>query len=360
MNTLEYGGVPTLLEPQPVGPDAGEHRDQEERQDQHDDRADQRTRPLRRAGRRDAPAPARGCRRRRFRSRCSLVRPVSSRGCRAPTLGAPGTRSGASSTDSGVVVGAQPQRAVRRRRRGSRPRRCAPPGGRGAPRRTPRRPPGRRAAAGRPSGGSTSRSTTAAQPNTSAGHMICSSTSPADRSTGTSSCSTGVSEPAASARRGPWPRPARARGPAGRRSAPARRAAPAGPSRPRRRASRSRGRRPQRRVDLGVRLLGRRTVAHPAARQVGGRVPGVGPQGRHGAVHGGGLHQLDLVLRHVGVSSACSQLSGGTRKIFAPASAAATIFCWMPPMGPTRPSAVDGSRAGDVGAAGQRPGVSVS
>ena len=35
-----------------------------------------------------------------------------------------------------------------------------------------------------------------------------------------------------------------------------------------------------------------------------------------------------------------SQLSAGTKKSSAPASRAAAIFCWMPPIGPTSPLGV--------------------
>ena len=35
-----------------------------------------------------------------------------------------------------------------------------------------------------------------------------------------------------------------------------------------------------------------------------------------------------------------SQLSAGTKKSSAPASRAAAIFCWMPPIGPTLPDGV--------------------
>ena len=72
----EHLGVADAAEPQPVGADAGEHRDQEEGHDQHDDRPDQRTGPLLRARSGARAGAARGCRRRRFRS--LALRPVLS------------------------------------------------------------------------------------------------------------------------------------------------------------------------------------------------------------------------------------------------------------------------------------------
>ena len=58
--------------------------------------------------------------------------------------------------------------------------------------------------------------------------------------------------------------------------------------------------------------------------------------------------------------SASSQLSAGTRNSWAPSSRAPTIYCWMPPIAPTVPSAsispVPATRPPPV----SEPGVRVS
>ena len=108
----EDAGVPDALEPQPVGPHPGEHGDQEEGDDQHDDRADQRARPLRRAGRRERRT---GSGLPSSKIPLTLARPsrqfsrVPRTNCRSPGHEVRGLQH-----RQRVVVRAQPQRAVRR------------------------------------------------------------------------------------------------------------------------------------------------------------------------------------------------------------------------------------------------------
>ena len=177
-----------------------------------------------------------------------------------------------------VVVRAQPQRAVRRPGPRRRPRRSAPPGGRGARRRTPPRRVGSSGIASSASGGSTSRSTTAAQPVTSRPPRDRGQRGLESRSGGSCSCSTGVSDPAADSSSRPIA--AASVGLAAYELArwrPARRAGRAGPSRPRRCATRSRGPPPpargRRRAAVEVVGQARLALGHGAARAARRRGP---------------------------------------------------------------------------------------
>jgi hypothetical protein len=72
-------------------------------------------------------------------------------------------------------------------------------------------------------------------------------------------------------------------------------------------------------------------------RYVGIRILGQRLEGVDGLVERADPHDLDLV-RLDRRCSASSQLSAGARKTLAPSSAEDTIFCWIPPIGPTVPS----------------------
>ena len=210
-------------------------------------------------------------------------------------------------------------------RRASRPRRSAPPGARGAPGRTPGR--------GLESSGSCRRRPAAAPAArrrrrsraTSSGHTIVSRVRSSTSPGASWSCSTGVSEPGGRRRRrGPSPRPARARGrPAAgvdqrvepRRLVPARR---------RRRATRSRARRraaPGRRSTIIGSL--RRLASAGQSCTSAGRRRGPRPRSRAPPRRRAWCRRAPAACRSLGAPSASAQLSGGHQEQLGPGVAGA-------------------------------------